>query len=295
MKKTIAILVNYNNPLDTKEAIKSLQKQSIPFYKIIITDNNSTDNSYEILQQIESDQVVLLRSNENKGFASGNNLAIRFALKNFNFDYFLIINNDTISDKNLNENFINFMEMDENENIGIVTGKILNYHKPNKLLSAGGYFSKLKCSGYHIGKNEIDNGQFDKMRECTFATACLWFFGKDLIREVGYLPEEYFLYEEDVDYCLKVQEFGLKIVYLSSAKIWHKEGSATGITKQNPNFYFTNRNRIILSKKYLSGIDKLKFLTFFFITRFFRFFQFLAKGKLINSYSGILEGLKFKI
>ena len=296
MKKTIAILVNYNNSEDTKEAVKSLQKQTIPIYMIIITDNNSTDNSLEILQnEFNENNVIILQSNSNKGFAFGNNFAIKYALKNFEFDYFLIINNDTISDENVNKNFIEFAENNKTKPIGILTGKILDYYKPEKLLSAGGSYNKTKCSGYHIGDGETDNRQYDEIRERTFATACLWFFDKSLISQIGFLPEEYFLYLEDVDYCIQVRKAGLRIIYLPTAKILHKEGATTKVTKRNPNFFYTNRNRIILTKKYFSEYEKVKFYIFFLTTRIIRFFQFLLKGKFINTFKGIKDGLKYHI
>lgn len=296
MKRTIAILVNYNNPKDTIAAVNSLRKQSVPFHKILITDNNSSDDSVEILRkEFTIDDVEILQSKENRGFAFGNNFALKYAMANLEFDFFLMINNDTISDENLNKNFIEYFSNNDSKNIGILTGKIFNYYYPKKILSIGGEFHKIKCSGYHIGDGEIDHGQYDKVTECSFATGCLWFFHKSLISKVGYLPEEYFLYLEDVDYCLQVRSAGLKIIYLPTAKILHKEGSTTKVTKKTPNFYYTNRNRIICARKRLSRNDRIIFFTFFFITRFLRFFQYLSEGKLINSFSGIFEGIKFKI
>jgi CDP-glycerol glycerophosphotransferase len=294
MNTTIAILVNYNNSRDTIEAVNSLQKQTVPLQKILITDNNSSDNSVRILQkEFPDDNVVILHSKENRGFASGNNLAIKYALENIDFDYILIINNDTISDENLNKNFIEYYENHDSESIGILTGKILNYYKPEYFLSAGGKYSSTKCSGYHIGDGEKDVGQYDETRECSFATACLWFFHKSLITRIGYLPEEYFLYLEDVDYCLQVIKAGMKIIYLPTVKILHKEGSSTKITKKTPNFYYTNRNRIICAKKHLPKSERLRFYVFFFLSRIFRFFQFLFLGKPNNTFKGIKEGFAF--
>ncbi len=294
MKKTIAILVNYNNYKDTIEAVYSLRKQSVPFHKILITDNNSTDNSFEILQkELQFDNVIILQSNHNNGFAFGNNFAIKYALKNLEFKYFLMINNDTISDENLNKSLIEYYENNDPKKIGILTGKILNYYQRDKILAAGGIFNKIKCSGYHIGDGEIDNGQYNSIKECTFATGCLWFFHRSLISKVGYLPEEYFLYLEDVDYCLQVRKANLKIIYLPTVKIWHKEGATTKVTKTNPNFYYTNRNRIIVANKFFSKKGKVRFYLFFFTSRIIRFIQYLIQGKQINTFRGIAEGFSY--
>ena len=296
MSKTIAILVNFNNAQDTIKAVKSLLKQSIPFKKILVVDNNSPDLSVEILQkEFTQKEVEILMSKENSGFAAGNNFAVKYALENLDFEYFLIINNDTISDENINKNFIDYYEENNSKQIGILTGKILNFYQPDKLLFAGGYLDRMKCSGYHIGDGETDNGQFDEINECSFATACLWFFHKSLISKIGYLPEKYFLYLEDVDYCLRVRNAGLKIMYLPTVKILHKEGATIKDTKENPNFYYTNRNRIICAKKYLNKIERIKFYVFFFPSRVIRFFQYLLRGKRVNTFKGIKEGSRFKL
>jgi len=295
MSKTIAVLVNFNNAQDTIEAVKSLLIQRVPIKKILVADNNSSDSSVDILKKkFLQKEVEILRLKENLGFAAGNNFAIRYALENFEFEYLLIINNDTISDENINQKFIEYYENNNPEKIGILTGKIMNFNNPKKLLFAGGTFNRIKCSGYHIGDGENDNGQFDAIRECSFATACLWFFHKSLIPKIGYLPEEYFLYLEDVDYCLQVRKAGLKIIYLNQIKILHKEGATTKDTKDNPNFYYTNRNRIICAKKYLSNIERINFYMFLFPSRVIRFFQYLLRGKMINTFKGIKEGLRYK-
>lgn len=296
MSKVIAVLVNYNNYLDTIETINTLLNQTKNFYKILVIDNCSTNNSFDVLSKkyIDERDVNIILSEKNGGFAYGNNFGARFALENFEFDFFLLINNDTIAAKDINQIFVRYYNENRNDNIGILTGKIYYYEDLNKLWYAGGYISRLKCSGYHIGDLEEDSGQYDSVKEVSFATGCLLFFHKNLIEKVGYLPEEYFMYLEDVDYSLKVVGEGKKIIYLPEVKIWHKIGMSSGSTKQTPKYYYPNRNRIMLAKKYLTLIEKLIFTMFFIITRVFAFIKFLLKGKKVNTFSGILSGVKFK-
>ena len=110
--RTIAILVNYNNNLDTSETIYNLLEQILSFYKIIVIDNCSTNNSFKILKEKFKtiNDVIIIKSKKNGGFAYGNNFGIKYALENFKFDYFLVINNDTISDKEINSNFIEYFD-----------------------------------------------------------------------------------------------------------------------------------------------------------------------------------------
>jgi hypothetical protein len=296
IKKTIAVLVNYNNYRDTIDAVYSLFKQSYKIFKIIVVDNKSTNNSFSILREKFKDKedIIILESDKNKGFSYGNNFAFKYSLKNFNFDYFLMINNDTIADIDMNKNFIYYYEKNKNEKIGILTGKIYYYNNNNKIWFAGGSINKRKMTGYHFGIDSFENNNHNNLKNIEFATGCLWFFSKDLIEKIGYLPEEYFMYLEDVDYSYRVIKNGYKIIYLPNVKIWHKVGSSSRATKCN-NFRLSNRNRIIFSKKYGKLKDKLFFWPFFIITRLIRFFQCSYRNKKItNTFSGILEGIRFK-
>lgn len=296
IKKTIAVLVNYNNYQDTIDAIYSLLKQSYKIFKIVVVDNKSTNDSFSILREKfkDNEDIIIIESDKNNGFSYGNNFGFKYAFKNFNFDYFLMINNDTIADTEINKNFIDYYEKNKNERIGILTGKIFYYDENNKIWFAGGYIDKKKMMGYHFGIDTFENSNYNDIQYISFATGCLWFFNKDLIEEIGYLPEEYFMYLEDVDYCYRVIKNGYKIVYLPNVKIWHKVGSSSKTTKCN-NFRLSNRNRIIFSKKYGTLKDNLFFWPFFIITRLIRFFQCTYKNKkFTNTFSGILEGIKFK-
>jgi hypothetical protein len=299
MSRTVAIIVNYNGANDTISCVNSLIVQNVPIYKIVIVDNNSPNNDYELLKKtFENDSnVIVLKSPKNGGFAYGNNIGIKHILEFFEPDFFLLINNDTIADRYMHEELLKAYEKSNDKRVGIVTGKIYYYNEKNKIWHAGGYFSKLKCSGYHFDYNKYDENstKYEEIKEITFATGCLWLLPVSVIKNVGYLPEEYFLYLEDTDYCLKLQQQGYKIIYTPKAKVWHKVGASSKNTEQTPNYYFINRNRIILCKKYFGIFKTLLFILGFLIpTRFIRFLQFLLKGKIINTFEGILDGLKFR-
>jgi hypothetical protein len=94
MPKTAAIIVNYNGSNDTIECVESLLDQFVPTHKIIIVDNYSPNNDYEILKEkfASSPSIVVLKSLKNGGFAYGNNFGIKYAMENsFKFYYFTFI------------------------------------------------------------------------------------------------------------------------------------------------------------------------------------------------------------
>ncbi|MDK2907197.1 MAG: hypothetical protein PWQ66_1158 [Petrotoga sp.] len=296
--KTVSILVNYNGFNDTVECVKTLLNQTAPLHKIVVVDNDSPGDDFEKLMKIFSGEsrVVVLKSPANGGFAYGNNFGIRYAMEHFKPDFFLLINNDTVVDSRFHEEFLRTYEEFKDSKIGIITGKIYYYHEKNKIWFAGGYFPKFRCSGYHFNFDRYDNGKVDKVKEITFATGCLWFVPALVFEKVGLLPEEYFMYLEDTDYCLKLQRHGCKIIYNPKVKIWHKVGASSNHTKETPKYYWMNRNRIILCKKYF-GVGQTFIFTFGFLipTRLVRFLQFLLKGKIVNTFEGILDGLRFNM
>lgn len=290
--------MNYKGANDTIECVRSLLDQSEPIYRIIVVDNDSPTDDYEVLTKTFADEekVIVIKSPKNGGFAYGNNIAIQFALEHLKPDFFLLINNDTVADSHLHEELLNAYKMNVDKRVGIVTGKIYYYRERTKIWFAGGYFSKLKCCGEHIGLDSYDEDleESTATREITFATGCLWFLPSHLLKEVGYLPEEYFLYLEDVDYCLNLQKLGYKIIYNPKAKIWHKVGASSRITRHVPNYYWNNRNRIILCWKYFGTLQAILFCVFFLIpTRVIRFIQYLLKKQILNTFSGTIDGLKF--
>lgn len=285
------ILVNYGCFQDSLEAIESLKKQKTKHeYKIILVDNCSKDDSYKKLKErYLNDKIVdIIRSDKNGGFSYGNNFGIKYAIKKYNSEYFLLINNDTISNEDILEKFMNYFIANQNKNIGILTGKIYYYDESKTFWFAGGELDKKRAGGRHIGTNEIDIGQYEKEVEIDFATGCLMFFNRKLLEEVGYLPEEYFMYFEDVDFSWAVINKNKKIIYLPDIKIWHKVGKSSNLLQTKNSYKLFNRNRMILAKKYLNKCEFYKFKLFMYNRSIVKFLIHIFKDKeFINTFKGL--------
>lgn len=284
-EKVGIIIVNYNGLKDTIECINSIKKIKYKNYEIIVVDNNSTDNSQYYLKKIFSDDITLILNNENLGFSGANNVGIKYAL-DMNCEYILLLNNDT----EVEEYFLNRMiECSINNNNSIVSPKIYYYKEYNTIWSAGGDIDWKKGVTYHYGVDKIDKGQYDVERQINFATGCCMLINKDTINKVGYLSEEYFLYYEDTDYCIKARSKGINIMYTPKANIWHKVSSSTGGAYSPLTLYYSTRNRLYFNDKYNQKniISKL----YFFATRIIRIIKWLIKREYSNVYATIL-GLK---
>lgn len=272
-KKVAIILLNYNGYEDTIECFKSLRKISYVNYEIIIVDNASPDQSmarivdYMENNEIKADyfedfetammngtnkfKVHLIQSSDNYGYGHGNNIGIKYALQ-IDADYVLILNNDTI----VKENFLEPMvEMCENDNnIGIVSGKIYYYDRPDTLWFNGGAFNPFTGKIKHFNFNEKDVGN-EPNKEITFITGCMWLIPKKIFTNVGFINEEYFMYVEDTEFTQRVLKFGYKLAIAKKSHILHKVGSSSGggdftdfsayfLAKNKLKFIFSNLNLI---------------------------------------------------
>ena len=279
MKKVAIIILNYKNSKDTIECVESLEKINYKNFNIIIVDNDSKDDSVEILRNHFKDKHIILNSGKNGGFAYGNNIGIKYALEN-GADYVLLINNDTI----VEDDFLNVLveTAEKDKGVAIATGLIMNYYDKSKILYNGGEIDWNKFYGYHLNERENFN-VISEEKEITFATGCLMLIRKDIFKNIGFLSEEYFMYYEDVDFCAKVQNKGYKIVYNSNSKIYHKVSASSGEEESPFAIEWNTRNRLRFYRKYKKiskGKMKIMFPYFFYSTRILKGAKYLVHGRL---------------
>ena len=119
-EKVTIVIINYNGAADTIECLQSLEKINYKNVEIVVIDNGSTDNSVDVLKK-HKNNFRLLTSETNLGFAGGNNIGIKYALRN-GADFVLLLNNDTL----VNPDFVDHLLATARtaESIGIVGGKI---------------------------------------------------------------------------------------------------------------------------------------------------------------------------
>ena len=222
------ILVNYNSCAETLACLQSLRQVSYADRSVYVVDNASEDVS-ELREALkEYPEVRLLALPENGGFSAGNNAAIRKALDD-GADYILLLNNDTEVTPDFLTRLLSLAE--QKPNAGIVTGKILYFSEPDRIWYAGGEVLFDRGSIIHCRYNEQllpkEDEEKEQPRRITFATGCLMLIPAEVLRKVGLLSEEYFLYSEDSDYSLRVLQAGYEIWYEPQAVIYHKVGASS--------------------------------------------------------------------
>ena len=248
MDKIGIVILNYLNYKDTIECIDSLQDDVYQNKEIIIVDNKSNNESWDVLCKLYKNKarIHLIQSNENIGFAKGNNIGIVYARTKLKCDHILIVNNDTIfNDKKMIEKLVNAYEKDigiigpdiisaDNKHQNPVNKKVtkkriekdLNYYKYGY---KGSISSRIINKIYTIiqKKNKIYNSTDLVMHgSCMLLT-------KDYFKYYPYIfPNTFLYYEEDI-LSLITKKVNLRKKYVKDAYIYHKEDQSSEMSFGN--------------------------------------------------------------
>lgn len=269
MKPRVSIItINFNQLHHTLALLQSLRKISYPDIEVIVVDNaSSVDPTAEIKSKFP--EVHVIASRENLGFAGGNNLGI----KSSTGEYILFLNNDTEVDPGFLEPMVELFET--NPNAGAASSKIIYYNSDNIIQYAGSTcVNPMTGRNKRLGYMEKDLGQHDQLRETELAHGCAMMVPKKIIEKVGLMPELFFLYYEEIDWCETIKRAGYKIFYVPGSKVYHKESMSVGKNSTLKTYYMT-RNRLLYMRRNSSGLNKVLS---------FAFFMFLAFPKNILKY-----------
>lgn len=194
-----------------------------------------------------SRRMVLIQTGANLGFAGGNNVGIRYALKR-GADYIWLLNNDTVVDRDALTEMIKPARSDGR--IGIIGSKLLFYGRPETIETTGGgriipWLGVIK----HIGTGRRDTGRWDKNIEPDYICGASLLIGAKVIEKVGLLDETYFFYTEDADLGERVRRSGFTIKYCPAGKVWHRQGGTLSVTSPNAD-YHRIKNVLVFFRKY---------------------------------------------
>ena len=241
------ITVNFNGLNDTCALI-----ESIPFnerMEMIVVDNASKDDEASSIQQ-RYPQVKVIRSEKNLGFAGGNNLGIKEAKGK----YLFLINNDTVFKDFKVQGLID--RLASSPQTAIVCPKIRFAWGTNPIQFAGYTpLSIITIRNSAIGFGEEDHGQYDAPHPTPYAHGAAMLIKREAMKEVGLMPECYFLYYEEIDWSMMFTRAGYDIWYDPACTIFHKESQSTGQNSPLRTYYIT-RNRLLLVKRNLHGLSK---------------------------------------
>lgn len=278
------IILSYNGKLLTIDCIRSVLESYYPSFTILIVDNASSDGSVGTIKEIfsaemKTGKVILIENRENLGFAGGNNVGILYALEK-QYDYVLLLNNDTIIDPEMIRHMIS--GMNDFPDAGICGPKIYYFTPSDQIWFSGGEVSLWKGKSRHIGIRERDIGQYDKPAKCDYITGCGMLIKKEVLDKVGLLDTVYTLYSEDADFCMRARKAGYDSVFIPKAKMWHKISSATGGQLKWKKIKLKMKSNFIFYKRYARFYHWLT-IPVFQIFEIFRILWLVCIGKIKNN------------
>lgn len=254
------ITVNYNNAAVTCDLLLSINSVNYSNLEVIVVDNASAENPTAQLKEVYPDVHVIV-SAENLGFAGGNNLGIQAARG----EYLFFVNSDTVMTADLISGLLEIFET--YPDAGIASPKFHYYYAPG-VIEFAGYNEVNVFNGKNsmVGCRKKDYGQYDKVAVTHYAHGGGMMVPATVVREVGPMPEMYFLYYEEFDWCEQIKRKGYKVYYQSNALIYHKESMSVGRNSTLKTFYLS-RNRILFMRRNVKGMPLAVFTCYFtFVT-----------------------------
>jgi len=249
------VTVNYNTTGVTCELLHSINANSYRNVEVIVVDNASVEDPTASLLAAYPD-VIVIRSTVNKGFAGGNNLGIVAATG----QYIFLVNNDTEFTDGLIEGLLEVFQA--HPDAGMVSPKF-HYFFHKGIIEYAGYQSVDVLTGRNsmIGCKEPDNGQYDRIASTNYAHGGGMMTTAAVLKDVGLMPEVYFLYYEEFDWCEQFKRKGYKIYYQYKSLIYHKESMTTGKNSPLKTYYLT-RNRILFMRRNVALPNRIIFLLY---------------------------------
>lgn len=320
------IVLNYNSWQDTIECLQSLLKQDYPHYKIIVVDNGSPNDSvtqlerwalatatvqgwhYDIIQysqgnyahiQTQENSVIqFIWSDSNKGYASGNNIGIRYSQLQAKDHYLWLLNNDTTVFEDTLSVLVNFYNRNKDKNVGLVGCLQLFYHDPTLIQCLYGKYDKRTGLPHQLGENEkLSLPVVINQADIHYLSGACLLTHNSVLEKVGLLSEDYFLFYEELDIAYRMKSAGYTLLFCNETSILHKHGASIdgksnkGSEASPLGNYHHFRSKFIFAKKHHRNM-----LPLYVAISGLQFCNRLLKGKFKNAgalVKGVKDGIRY--
>ncbi len=255
------ISVNFNQIQVTLELLESLRNISFRNFEIILVDNGSSKDSTKLISEAYP-EVNYIYNDKNLGFSGGNNLGIR-ASKG---EYLFFVNNDAEITEGCIETLLQLFN--SIPQLGIVSPRIcydLKLTNNQQIIQYAGatHVHPITARNEILGEKQLDKGQFNEAEETAYVHGAAMMIKREVIGNVGIMPEEFFLYYEELDWSEQIRNAGYKVYVEPNALVFHKESLAVGKNSTLKTYYHI-RNRIFFVRRNRSGSQIAIFYLFLF-------------------------------
>ncbi len=263
MKRLTVVVLNWNGLEDTLALLSTLERCRVPegwSLHVMVVDNGSTDGSAAALEA-GFPEVELLALPENLRFAGGNNRGVRRALE-AGADAVMLLNNDTEADPALLERLL--LALDQHPEAGAL-GPLIYFGAPSqRIWYAGGRCWPALGHAAHRALRALDRGQFRSVEATGYLTGCCLLARREVWERVGLLDERYWIYAEDADWSLRARRAGVRLLFVPTARLWHKVSASAG--EGSPwKIYQRLRANLTLFARYARGLGRVTWLPAFLV------------------------------
>jgi GT2 family glycosyltransferase len=250
--KVCVLILNRDRRDDTLACLRSLLPSPYPNLDVVLLDNASSDGTAAAVRAAYPDTVTVIETGGNLGYAGGNNVGIEWAQRQ-HADYVLLLNEDTIVDPAFLGRLVAAAE--QRPGVGFLGPLVYHHNEPQVIQSAGGIITP----GWHTahrGQNQPDTGQYTTPMEADWVSGCAIFMRMRVVDQIGMLDPAFFIYSEEVDWCVRARRAGFAGLVVPAARIWHK-GVRRDYTPSPRVTYLSARNHLRLLRKHHAGTGTL--------------------------------------
>lgn len=252
MPRLAVVILNFRNPVDTLACLASVQAAygTNVQVSIVVVDNASGDGSFQrfveagaaagasatagptlprVRSSVQFGRLLLVESEQNGGFAYGNNIGMLAAQALCDPDFYWLLNNDTAIAAGSYEAFLEAHAYfaARHAQVGLLGQKLVSYEDPQHLQAIGARLGRRSLQARHIGCGELDHGQYDDYAcadAMDYPVGASLFFSRTFLRDVGPMREDYFLYYEELDWVERSKKAGYRHGYMWKIPLRHREG-----------------------------------------------------------------------
>ena len=270
------IILTWNQWAATRECLTSLQQATYDNLSFLVVDNASSDETVAQLTQ-NFPNVLLIENNANLGFGAGCNVGIQFALAH-DAEYVMLLNNDAIVSPEVFDTLL--AHAVALPNAAILTPQLRSKRNPSTIWFTGSRRSRLLFEAKDIGPVQARRSMpVDAITEVDYVFGTAMFIGRNTLEAVGGFDQRYFLYYEDLDLCLSVQQLGKKLYYVPDAIIYHQVSQSTE-DNLPMRYYHRARSSVLFFRKWVYGWRVVPVVAYRFFERCTYLWSFVVNRQL---------------
>ncbi len=245
--KVAIIYLSFNPEPYIDDVISALKKITYPKGQLefVVVDNPHPEfgssawflnNTLSPLSGTVLPHVTILVQEKNVGFSRGNNVGIQWAIEH-NFDYVFFHNNDGFVTSACLEPLVNAMESDKT--VGTAQPLIMLYPETNLVNTSGNALHYLMIGYCNDFRTSKDNIHLPAISETGYGSGAALLMRVNLLKKFGVWDADFWLYHEDIEYCLRLKSLGYKSILVKDSIFYHKYN----FSRNSEKFYYIERNR----------------------------------------------------